>query len=50
MEDGSVQKSDAQDVEQIQKDTTEYRLKEQFQSMANPPPATIDDSDESGTN
>ena len=47
MEDGNVQTSDARDVEQIRKDTTEHRLREQFQSLANTPPGTMDNSDES---
>jgi uncharacterized coiled-coil protein SlyX len=46
-EDGNVQTSDAQDVEQTRKDTKEHRLREQFRSLANPPPGTMDDSDES---
>ena len=29
------------------KDSEDHRLKEQFRSLANPPPGTIDDSDES---
>ena len=49
-EDGSVQMSNVQDMEQTQKEKHEYRLREQFQTIANPPPGTIDNSDESSTN
>ena len=44
-EDGNVQTSNVQDVEQIQKDTKEHRLKEQFRSLDNPPLGTMNDSD-----
>ena len=46
-EDGNVQTSNVQDVEQIQKDTKEHRLKEQFRSLDNPPLGIMDDSDKS---